>query len=54
MTDTSNRVVELVWNAVDSVGCADAILCVTGPDGETWKYIGEDLLGAARTQVHWR
>ncbi len=36
-----SRQLSLVWYSVNPVGCPAAILCVVGPDGVTWKYIGD-------------
>ncbi len=40
ITDPSGRSLQLAWNFLDPSSCAAAILCVTGPDGVTWRYIG--------------
>lgn len=40
VTDPSGRSLQLAWNFLDPSSCAAAILCVTGPDGLTWRYIG--------------
>ncbi|HEV7564619.1 MAG TPA: hypothetical protein VGO31_01515, partial [Microbacteriaceae bacterium] len=36
----SGRSLVLDWNELDPTGCPSAILCVTGPDGQTWTYVG--------------
>ena len=51
ITDTSGREVRLDWNVLDSVACAAAILCVTGPDNRTWRYIGTAASGGTATPV---
>ena len=40
MEDASGRTLELTWHTLDAIGCPSAILCITGPDGVTWTYIG--------------
>jgi RHS repeat-associated protein len=46
ITDAASDVLALKWSSLDS-SCAGAILCVTGPDGVTWKYIGDAAGGTA-------
>ena len=41
ITDESGRTVTFTWHSLDPSGCSTAIVCVTGPDGVTWKYIGD-------------
>jgi RHS repeat-associated protein len=36
----SGRALALVWHELDPTNCSAAIVCVTGPDGQTWRYIG--------------
>jgi RHS repeat-associated protein len=48
ITDTSGRTLDLDWNTLDPTACPDAILCVTGPDNVTWKYVGS---GATSTDA---
>jgi YD repeat-containing protein len=43
----TGRALNLVWNELDASGCPDAILCATGPDGQTWKYIGDGTGGSS-------
>jgi YD repeat-containing protein len=31
----------LTWNSLNPSGCPNALLCVSGPDGVTWKYVGD-------------
>jgi len=40
ISDQTGRSVSFVWNSVNSSGCPAAIVCITGPDGVTWKYVG--------------
>ena len=41
ITDESGRKLTFVWNSLNPTGCpSPSLLCVTGPDGVTWKYIG--------------
>lgn len=51
ISDASGRQVQLVWNVLDSSGCANAILCVTGPDNLTWRYIGTAASGGTATPI---
>jgi RHS repeat-associated protein len=37
----SGRSLTLTWNTLDPTNCANAIVCVNGPDNVTWKYIGD-------------
>lgn len=39
ITDSANRTLTLKWSSIEPASC-DAILCITGPDGVTWKYAG--------------
>jgi RHS repeat-associated protein len=41
VTDDSGRTLSFAWNALNPSGCSSAILCVTGPDGVTWRYVGD-------------
>lgn len=41
ITDAATRTLTLTWHELNAVGCPGALLCVTGPDGVTWKYIGD-------------
>jgi RHS repeat-associated protein len=41
ITDESGRSVTFTWHSLNSTGCAAAIVCITGPDGVTWQYIGD-------------
>jgi RHS repeat-associated protein len=45
VTDSAGRQLNFAWNALDVVGCPDAILCVTGPDTFVWKYVGDGVGG---------
>jgi RHS repeat-associated protein len=40
------RTLTFTWNVVNPSGCSNAILCMTGPDGLTWRYIGDGGMGA--------
>ena len=40
VTDDSGRTLTFTWNSLNSSGCTGAILCITGPDAVTWKYVG--------------
>ena len=51
ITDASGRQLQLVWNALNASGCASAILCVTGPDNVTWRYIGTAASGGTATPI---
>jgi len=44
--DQAGRSLTLTWNVLDG-SCSNAILCVTGPDNVTWKYVGDNLSGAS-------
>ena len=41
ITDTAGRSLTFTWNALNPSGCAAAILCMSGPDGVTWRYVGD-------------
>jgi RHS repeat-associated protein len=45
ISDASGRALSFVWNSLNATGCPAAILCITGPDGRTWKYIGQNTGG---------
>jgi RHS repeat-associated protein len=45
IADASGRALTLTWNSLNSAGCPSAIVCITGPDGRTWKYIGQNTSG---------
>ena len=51
ITDASGRSIELDWNTLDAVACPNAILCVTGPDNVTWRYIGTAASGGTAAPV---
>jgi RHS repeat-associated protein len=40
LVDGAGRTLDLTWHALNAGGCADAIVCVKGPDNVTWKLIG--------------
>jgi RHS repeat-associated protein len=41
ISDESSRTVTFTWHSLNPSGCSTAIVCVTGPDSVTWKYIGD-------------
>lgn len=41
ITDGAGRSLNFTWSALNPAGCAGAIVCVTGPDGVTWRYVGD-------------
>lgn len=41
VTDGAGRALTFTWSALNPAGCAAAIVCVTGPDGVTWSYVGD-------------
>ena len=43
----SGRSLTLDWNELDPTGCPAAILCVTGPDAQTWTYVGNASSGTS-------
>jgi RHS repeat-associated protein len=45
--DESGRTVTFTWHSLDSSGCASAIVCVSGPDGVSWQYIGDSGGGSS-------
>jgi RHS repeat-associated protein len=45
ITDVDGRSLTITWHSVSASGCPDAFVCVTGPDGVTWKYIGNGTGG---------
>jgi YD repeat-containing protein len=47
VTDESSRSLSLTWNSLNPSGCANALLCITGPDGVTWRYIGDGTGGTS-------
>jgi YD repeat-containing protein len=47
ITDPAGRTLTLTWNALTPGSCAGALLCVTGPDNVTWKYIGDGTGGTS-------
>jgi RHS repeat-associated protein len=40
VSDDTGRTVSFVWNSLNPTGCAAAIVCITGPDSQTWKLVG--------------
>jgi RHS repeat-associated protein len=47
VTDDSGRTLSFAWNSLVPSSCAAAIVCVTGPNGDTWKYIGDGSGGTS-------
>jgi len=47
ITDTAGRALTFTWNALNASGCPSAIVCITGPDGVMWKYVGDGSGGVA-------
>ena len=47
ITDTAGRALTFTWNALNSSGCPSAIVCIAGPEGVTWKYIGDGTGGTS-------
>lgn len=47
ITDPAGRDLTLTWNSLNPTGCSTAILCVSGPDSQTWKYIGDGVGGTS-------
>jgi RHS repeat-associated protein len=41
VTDGAGRSLMFTWSSLNPAGCAAAIVCVTGPDGVTWQYVGD-------------
>jgi RHS repeat-associated protein len=39
------RSLTFTWNALNPNGCQSAIVCILGPDGVSWRYIGETTTG---------
>ncbi len=40
IADGAGRTLTFAWNALNSAGCPDAIVCITGPDSVSWRYVG--------------
>lgn len=47
ITDEAGRSLTLTWNSLNPSGCADAIVCITGPDGISWRYKGDGAGGTS-------
>ncbi len=41
LQDASGRTLTLTWYALNPSGCSTAIVCITGPDNVTWRYVGD-------------
>lgn len=37
----SGRSLTFSWNSLDAAACGNAIVCVSGPDGVVWRYVGD-------------
>jgi RHS repeat-associated protein len=46
ITDDTGRTLSLIWNSIDPTNCTAAIVCLSGPDGVVWKYVGSASGGA--------
>jgi RHS repeat-associated protein len=44
---TGVRELAFRWNSVNPTSCPDAIVCILGPDGVSWKYIGDLTSGTS-------
>ncbi len=47
VADQAGRTLILKWNSLTPSQCTGALLCVTGPDNVTWKYIGNGVGGTS-------
>jgi RHS repeat-associated protein len=47
VTDDSGRTLIFSWHSLEPSSCVSAIVCVTGPDGVTWRYLGNDTGGTS-------
>jgi hypothetical protein len=47
VSDETGRQVSFTWNSLNASGCSDAIVCISGPDSVTWKYIGDGSSGTS-------
>ena len=48
ITDVSSgRALTFTWNSLDASGCANAIVCIAGPDGVTWRFVGDGSGGTS-------
>jgi RHS repeat-associated protein len=54
ITDPAGRELVFDWHSLDANACPDALLCLTGPDGVTWRYVGDASGGTSGrlTSVH--
>jgi RHS repeat-associated protein len=43
----SVRNLTFTWNTVNPSGCSNAVLCMAGPDGQTWRYVGDGSGGTS-------
>lgn len=47
VTDEAGRALSLTWNSLNPSGCADAVVCISGPDAVTWRYKGDGSGGTS-------
>lgn len=47
LTDDAGRSLSLSWNSENPTGCPDAIVCMSGPDGVSWRYVGDAAGGTS-------
>jgi RHS repeat-associated protein len=47
IADQSGRALTFTWHSLNATGCPSAILCLTGPDGITWQYVGSGAGGTS-------
>jgi RHS repeat-associated protein len=47
IADPSGRALTFTWHSLNATGCPSAILCLTGPDGITWQYVGSGAGGTS-------
>jgi RHS repeat-associated protein len=47
VADGVGRTLSFTWSSLNPAGCLSAIVCITGPDSVTWRYIGDASGGTA-------
>ena len=47
LEDPAGRALTFTWNVLNPDACINAILCISGPDGVTWRFIGNAGSGAS-------
>ena len=47
ITDPAGRTLLLKWDSLTPGSCSAALLCITGPDGVVWKYVGSGSGGTS-------